>query len=126
MVGGDSVVGSSSPVVVDEPVPVDGVDGAGFVGVGCVGVGLWEWRAVTVDPMPSTSLIGHPNADAADAGSEMPRGSDSSARSTVPAAIRVSTRLGEASGNRSTSIPMTPSWRCTVLAAAASRGSPLG
>src|SRR6478752_355913 len=112
VVGADSVVRLPSPVARGEP---DGVDGV-------VGVG----EVVTVDPMPSTSLTAHPNADAADAGSEMPRGSDSSARSTVPAAIRVSTRVGEASGSRSISMPMTPSWRCTVLAAAASRGSPLG
>src|SRR6478609_6958537 len=77
---------------------------------------------VTVDPTPSTSLTGQPKADAADAGSEMPRGRVSSVRSRAPAAVRVSSRLVEASGSRSTSIPITPSWRWIVLAAAASRG----
>ena len=83
--------------LVDEAVavPVDDVVGAGEV--------------ITVDPMPSTSLTAHPKADAADAASEWPRGSDSSARSTVPPAIRVSTRFGDASGSKSISIPMTPS-----------------
>ena len=44
----------------------------------------------------------------------------------APEAIRDSIKFGAASGNRSISMPIRPSWRWIVLAAAANRGSPLG